>query len=150
MKRMHKGVGVIIGNKESNKFFVQKKDEKYQIKKWINAFSFWGGEVEKTDKTPFEALIRELTEELGSEFIYDKSEIKFIDNYIVKSEPDFSFNLFELLLATKDFENLTNLKINEGSGTVQNKDSLLTGVWVWGLEEVIKNYFELNNSKNRI
>lgn len=138
---MHKGVGLIITNKEKSLFFVQKKDKNYPIKKWIDCFSFWGGAIEDDDQSPLDALIREVKEEINFDLKID--EIKFIDEFMVKSDTDFPFFLFELIVSEETLKALPQLKVNEGNSSLVSKDELLKGQWIWGLELVIANYFEI-------
>lgn len=137
---MHKGTGLIIGNKAKDLFFIQKKDKDYQFKKWIDAFSFWGGEIEKRDNSPYDALIREIQEELTFQFDYE--QIKFVDEFLVKSDEDYKFYLFELLVSDNLLQSMKGQKVNEGNCVLVKKELLLKNNWVWGLEQIIIQYFE--------
>ena len=136
---MHQGVGLLIINKNNNTFFVQQKDKNYLPEKWINALSFWGGEVETEDMTPYYALIRELDEELKFVLNFEK-RIKLVDNFLVISNSDYNFCLYELFVNNSEFDLICNSQVSEGVGVIKSKQQLLSTNWVWGLENVIKKY----------
>ncbi|MFK7798649.1 MAG: NUDIX domain-containing protein [Aureispira sp.] len=136
---MHKGVGLIIGNTTKDLFFVQKKDQNYPITKWIDGFSFWGGAVEENDKSLYEALIRELQEELTTALDYPN--IQFVKEFLVKSDRNYTFYLFELLVDETVLQRLQNQEVKEGNADLVTKTTLLTQNWIWGLEQVIFQYF---------
>lgn len=141
---MHKGVGLIITNNEKNLFFIQKKDKNYPIKKWIDCYSFWGGAIEEDDQSPYDALIREVKEEINFEL--KTEEIKFIDEFLVKSDTNFPFFLFELTVSEQTLEVLSQLKVNEGNSALVSKEELHGSKWIWGLKQVFKNYFLTNQA----
>lgn len=139
---MHQGVGLIIGNKSKELFFVQKKDHNYPISKWIDGFSFWGGAVEESDASTYEALVRELQEELTTELDYPN--IQFVREFLVKSDRDYTFYLFELLVDDEVLQNLNKQTVKEGHADLVTRADLLTQNWIWGLEQVIVAYLEGN------
>ncbi len=141
---MHQGVGLLIQNERNDLFFIQQKDEKYSQKKWIGAYSFWGGEIENGDLTIYDALLRELNEEILTSIDFLKHDFNFIGKYTVNSDEVYLFNLYLLTLNEFQFLELCNAEIKEGNGVVINQNELINGNWVWGLEQVIKNYFEIN------
>lgn len=135
---MHKGVGLIIGNASKELFFVQKKDKDYPVTKWVDGFSFWGGAVEENDPSPYEALIRELKEELTIDLDYPK--IQFVQEFLVKSDRIYTFYLFELLVDDKVLQTLNQQTVKEGHADLVTRADLLTQNWIWGLEQVIAAY----------
>lgn len=137
---MHQGVGLLITDKSRELFFIQKKDRNYPVEKWIGGFSFWGGAIEDNDLSPYEALIREIQEELTTELDY--KQIKFVNEFLVKSDSNYTFYLFELTVNEKTLDTLKYQKVNEGNCDVVTKKALLTGKWIWGLEQVINQHFE--------
>lgn len=137
---MHKGIGLIIGNRNRDKFFIQIKDNEYPIKKWIGAFSFWGGGIEASDISELEALRREIIEEIEPADFILNHEWKRIDSFIVESEPAFHFTLYEMLIEDHEFDEFNHVSINEGFGTFAFHTDLLEREWVWGLKSVFQKY----------
>ncbi|MDW7692990.1 NUDIX domain-containing protein [Flammeovirgaceae bacterium SG7u.111] len=136
---MHQGVGLLIGNKERELFFIQKKDAGYQLPKWVGAYAFWGGKIEENDPSPFDALLRELSEEIVVDL--DKNKIQFVNQFLVQSDKEYSFHLYELLLTDEELTSLSTATILEGECELVSKKNLLQKPWIWGLEKVIDAYF---------
>jgi len=139
---MHKGIGLLIANKDDTLFFVQQKDQNYLPEKWRGAFSFWGGEVELEDKSFEFALKRELEEEIDYIIDFKINTIKLIGKYKIKSDEEFIFYLYKINLGDNEFIQICNSKIKEGLGLVANKEQLQTQNWVWGLEQVLIQIFD--------
>lgn len=138
---MHKGVGVVIGNRTRTKFFIQQKDETYPIEKWRNSFSFWGGKIETGDDSILDALKREISEEITNSFNFNQANFSFIKEFRINSDSNFIFYFFELLLDEKEFNSLRNATILEGKSSFKTGKELLEGNWIWSLETVIYEYF---------
>ena len=138
---MHEGVGLIIGNEEKSMFFLQKKDKTYPITKWVDGFSFWGGAIEENDKSPYEALIREIQEELTVEL--DDEQIKYVGEFLVNSDEKYKFHLFELIVSDATLEMMKGQKVNEGLACLAKTETVLNEKWIWGLEQVIVQYLGL-------
>lgn len=139
---MYEGVGAIIRNKSGDKFFVQQKDAEYAYEYWIGAFSFWGGEVEESDLSAENALMRELEEEVPYlNRALSCSVISFLSTYMIDSLERYRFSLYEIVLLDKEFDHLPASNVLEGRASVRSKDDLLNGKWVWGLEQVVNSYF---------
>jgi len=140
---MHKGVGLIITNKNKTHFFVQQKDENYPVKKWAGCYSFWGGKIENTDNSKLDALKRELVEEIENVIDFESSAINFMKSFEIICDRNFEFHLFELLLEDELFSELQNATIMEGYGVTLTTDEVKNGKWIWCLEKVVDNYLEM-------
>lgn len=137
---MHKGVGLIITNKDKTHFFVQQKDENYPIKKWAMCYSFWGGKIEESDGSLVEALNRELAEEIDGMFDFEPLKINFVNEYTVYCDKTFVFSLFELILDDEILDQFKRAEIREGYGKLITLDELKNGKWIWCLEQVVAQF----------
>lgn len=142
---MHHGVGLIIRNQAKSLFFVQKKDETYPLAKWVGTLSTWGGKIEEEDGSPFKALLREVDEELA--FPLDPAKITLVGEFLVQSDSDYAFSLYEIAVDEATLEALTQQSVNEGSSALLTREELLKKDWVWGLDEVIFRYFRLKGKE---
>lgn len=142
---IHEGVGVLISNQAGDLFFVQEKDQCYPIKKWVGAYSPWGGKMEAWDTDMLKALMRELGEELQSEINLSEENFRFVGKFLIESDNSFVFHLFTLMLNHADFKIISASNVLEGKGVIKSKDELLTGNWIWGLEQVIYEFFSLKS-----
>lgn len=140
MKR-HWGVGVIITNPDKELFFLQQKSKTYSFPQYREGYSFFGGEREDGE-TPEEAMQRELQEEFskrGARTVR-RSIIRLCDLVVDGPQGEFDFSLFESVLETRKLVRLSGRRIYEGKGVLVERDKLEGLSFVWGLEQVAKQY----------
>ncbi|MBR9706022.1 NUDIX hydrolase [Candidatus Pacearchaeota archaeon] len=144
MITQYNGVGAIITNSDKSLFYVQEKDEEYRFKEFIGCSSFFGGGIEKDDKNEFEALKREINEELPTvSNILFNGAIKKVDAFIIKhGEENFTFTLFEIIIPNEELLKFENISPTEGRGKLLKLQELQKQKWVWNLQVAINKYLE--------
>lgn len=139
--KAHKGVGLLITNKEHSLFYLQVKDETYPFAKWRGSYTFWGGAVDPEDVSPAAAVQREIEEELPNTLDWllpiARKEIK---TYQVEHERSFPLTLFVSIVSNEQLELLDQQTPAEGYGKLVKRTDLFKNSWIWGLEVVIQDY----------
>ncbi len=138
MARTNHGVGAIITNPERSLFFVQQKDETYYPAEYVGHFSFFGGSAEEGE-TAYDALVRELREELpaGSLIVPRTRPIR---EFSIDTKISYEFSLFAAVMHESMLHKLAETPVNEGRGMLVSRERLLHSPFVYGLEEVARNY----------
>ncbi len=141
------GVGVLVANSDKVMFYLQRKDNEYPIQEYRGKFSFWGGGV-RPDESVLQAQKRELWEELRP------YAAKTISDCMVKvgdydMQPEGTFTLYEAVLSDDNFRMISQLSVNEGIGLVVPRHDILKMEFVYGLEEVMRQYIEAEDKAIR-
>jgi len=149
----HRGIGGLITNPDRTLFYLQQKDELYRHHPL--GWSFFGGEQDG-DETAKEALLREFKEELHADardLLEDQMRRRRITavfegvvsgtSKATQISSEFEFTLFEIVVADPTLLALTKLPSYEGrGGLLVGRDVVSKLDWIWGLEDVFKNYLE--------
>ena len=138
------GVGLLIQQDKTDLFYVQCKDQTYPIEAYIGSYAFWGGLVEPSDETVYQALWRELTEEFNlDESIIQSWSVQFWDIIEVR-HPSISYDLhlYYVSLDESSFAQVSRQKVNEGIGVVRSGTKLAQSLWIWDTSYVFKAIYE--------
>lgn len=149
--KVYMGVGIIITNKERDKFYFQQKDETYWIKQYRLKYSFFGGGVEQ-EEGAYEALKRELYEELESvatKIILNNCEEVFISrlkNIFGRNCKQF---IFEAILSDEELININKLPVKEGKrGKIFSRQELIEEDFFVGAWKILGDYFKFKDKIN--
>ncbi len=132
INNMHQGVGVLIGNKNGSRFFVQQKDETYPHEAWRGCLSFWGGAIQ-AGESPRTALARELEEEIPeSVALLADFDIEQLKKYTVQAyHGAFELTVFEVKVTDKILQQLTTIRVLEGEGVLLERAAIEKRKWIW-------------------
>lgn len=143
----HRGVGMIVRNGTSTRFYVQQKDADYPV--YPRAYSLFGGAADPGESHA-QALARELAEELGADAAIEllAAEPRLVAEHQVRrpafgpgAEGSFGFALFEVVVDDAQLDRLARTRVFEGErGAVMTRDQLVSLPFIWGLEIVIQAY----------
>lgn len=140
MSSAHRSVGVIVRNPAATRFYVQQKGAAYRPHP--RGYSLFGGAIEP-DESPLEALARELDEELGeaAQLLLAARPVLVSETRVGPSE--FSFSLFEVVLADALLDTLARAPVYEGErGAVVSRQQLRALPFIWGLQAVVLAYLD--------
>lgn len=140
MSNEHTGVGVIVRNPTSTRFYVQQKDAEYRH--YPLAYSLFGGASE-AGETPAEALARELVEELAdaSKHVLAASPVLVGEHRVGPRR--FRFHLFEAIVDDAALDLLARARVLEGErGCIVSREQIRALPFVWGLEAVVLTYLD--------
>lgn len=149
-KKIHQGVGLLIGNDSHSQFFVQIKDEKYQFKEWRGACTFWGGAIEPEDANEQIAVEREVIEEIPDAvpILANIPKVK-IKRFLVDNEQleaPFELTLFEAVVSSKQLQQIAAVEVLEGNGELIHRATLIEKRWLWGMDFIFKEYLKLKEN----
>jgi len=115
-EKIHKGVELIITNKNYDTFIIQQKDEDYWIKEYRLKYCLFGGGIEKNE-TPIKALRRELYEEfpkIEAALLYKNTKKLFSFNFKnIFRKPCKTF-IYETILKDSELKMISKNKVKEG------------------------------------
>src|SRR3989344_5261525 len=83
--------GLILNSR--NEILLQRKDIDY--KKWPGFWTTFGGKIEETEKTPLDALLREVREETGVHKVNDEGKQEYVEGT--------GLNLFDVKLFERSY-----------------------------------------------
>ena len=138
------GVGLLIHQDKTDRFYVQCKDQTYPNEKYIGSYAFWGGLVEQSDNTVGQALLRELTEEFNLDgAIIHRWPIQFLGIFEVRhSSVSYDLHVYYLSLNERSFAQVTRQTVNEGIGVVRSGMELAQSQWIWDTSYVFRAVYE--------
>ena len=146
---MFTGVGLVITNKERNKFYFQQKDETYWIPEYHLKYCFFGGGREK-EENAYDTLKRELDEELEpivAKIILEKSKEVFLNEFINIFGKKCKHFIFEAILSEEEFKEIIKFPIKEGKqGKIFLKDELIEEKFFIETWKILKDYFKLKEN----
>lgn len=149
-KEIHKGVGLLISNKDHNQFFIQIKDEQYPYKEWRGACAFWGGAIEEEDQDERTAVERELEEEIPeAAFLLKDIQKNKINRYWIDNKSvvqPFWLSIYEVTIENEQLQKVAKSTVLEGKGLLISKSDLLQKKWIWGMDFIFKEYLELKEN----
>jgi len=101
-------------------FYIQQKDESYQIPTYRLKYTFFGGSAEK-EENPDDAILRELREELIPKAVSlivphlkKLFHIKLLRTYLLPRKEYCLFHLYEAMLSDKNIQTLEKYTVKEG------------------------------------
>ncbi|BDS12272.1 NUDIX domain-containing protein [Aureispira anguillae] len=149
-KEIHQGVGLLIGNQDQSRFFVQIKDEQYPFEAWRGACAFWGGAIEKEDANALVAVEREVMEEIPAAvpILRNISKTK-IKQYLINNQhvqQVFGLTIFEAIVSDEQLEKIAQSEVLEGKGVLMNRATLLQAQWIWGIDFIFEEYLKLKDN----
>jgi hypothetical protein len=146
-KEIHKGVGLLIGNSDQTRFFVQIKDEEYPFVEWRGACAYWGGAIEEDDISELKAVERELEEELPGAvpILKDIPKIRIDKYWVDEVESPFWLTIFEVVVSDKQLMEVAVNKVLEGYGRLMTREEILESKWIWKMDFIFKKYLEIKD-----
>lgn len=142
MKPMHKGVGLLISNKDQSRFFIQQKDETYPFEIWRGCCSFWGGAIEDNDLDELAAVNRELEEELPLAFaMLQTIPPTLVGKYNIPTvDSSFDLTVFEIRLSNDQLAQLAKTKVLEGNGILFSREKAMAQKWIWDTDFIFHDF----------
>lgn len=107
---MLKAAGACIVAKNSKRVLMQQRSTSSS---YPRTWGFWGGKIEDTDENTSQGMLRELSEELGSDFIDHITKVYPFDQYHSRDK-EFSYYTFVVVV---DEEFIPNINSESGGYT---------------------------------
>lgn len=139
----HKGVAAIITTEDRDKFYMQFKGNGDTRKNAQDRFSFWGGEIEDSDKDEAGALERELVEEIpawGALLAFEARELMRLKTRDGRRNYDRLF--YEVVLPDRLFARLVYAETTEGKGMIIPRGEMHSLPFAFDLAEIWDYYID--------
>jgi len=136
---------VVITNPSRTFFYLQQKDEGYQIESFRLSYCFFGGRIEEGEEEK-DSLRRELFEELESiaaDLVFKNSKRLFYDCFTNILGRKCRFLLYESVISDKNLEEISTLPVKEGKrGFLCKREELLIIPFISDLKNTRRRYLK--------